>query len=218
MDRAVRAVRPGQSEYEIAGLLAYETERRGVQCIVNLVATDERISSFRHPLPTGKKMERYAMLVQCGRRRGMVGSCTRLVHFGRVPDDLRRKSEAVAKIDAVFISATRPGRTLGEVFERARATYAETGYANEWRLHHQGGPVGYEAREAIAVPGLTDVVQVGQPYAWNPSITGTKCEDTILVGASGNEVLTEIPGWPTIAVTLPGEAGPILGPATLEIA
>jgi Xaa-Pro aminopeptidase len=217
MNDAIRAVRPGQTEYEIAALLAYEAQRRGLQGIVNLVATDERIFSFRHPLPTDKKLERYAMLVLCGRRWGLVGSCTRLVYFGRLPDDLRRKTEAVARIDAVFFATTRPGRTLGDVFERARAAYAETGFANEWRLHHQGGAIGYEARESIGVPGMADVVQVGQTYAWNPSITGAKSEDTILVGKDGNEVLTVIPGWPVIPVELPGEKAPILRPATLEV-
>jgi Xaa-Pro aminopeptidase len=217
MDRAIRAVRPGQTEHEIAALLACETERRGIQCIVNLIATDERIFTFRHPLPTGKKLERYAMLVQCGRQRGLVCSCTRLVHFGRLPDDIRRKSEAVAHIDAVFVASTRPGRALGDVFDLARSAYAETGYPNEWRLHHQGGPAGYEAREGIGVPGLADTVVVGQTYAWNPSITGAKCEDTILVGEDDNQVLTDIPGWPTIAVSLPGEPRPILRPAILEV-
>jgi len=218
MDQAIRAARPGQTEYEIAALLAYETERRGVQCIVNLIATDERIFSFRHPLPTPRRLERYAMLVACGRQRGLVCSCTRLVYFGRLPEELRRKMEAVARIDATFIAATRPGRTIGEVFERGCAAYVETGFPNEWRLHHQGGPAGYEGREAIGVPGLADAVEVGQVYAWNPSITGTKSEDTILVGQDRNEVLTEIPGWPLISVTLPGEEEPILRPAILEMA
>jgi Xaa-Pro aminopeptidase len=217
MDAAIRSVRPGQTEHEIAARLAFETERRGIQCIVNLIATDERIFAFRHPLPTDKRLESYAMLVACGRQRGLVCSCTRLVHFGRLPDDVRRKAEAVAHIDAVFLSETRPGRRLGDVFERARAAYAETGFPNEWRLHHQGGPAGYEAREGIAVPGLQDGVVEGQTYAWNPSITGAKSEDTILVGAAGNEILTEIPGWPTIAVTLPGQSQPIQRPAILEL-
>ena len=49
MDSAVRAVWPGQTEYQIAGLLAGEAESRGVQAIVNLIATDERIFDFRPP-------------------------------------------------------------------------------------------------------------------------------------------------------------------------
>ncbi len=217
MDSAIRAVRPGQTEYQIAGLLAYEAESRGTRAIVNLIATDKRIFSFRHPLPTDKELDRYAMLVLCGRRWGLVCSITRLVHFGPLPDELRCKMEAVARVDATFIAATRPGRTLSEVFERATAAYAATGFADEWRLHHQGGPAGYEAREYVATPGLTDLVSVGQVYAWNPSIAGTKSEDTILVAEDGNENLTSIPGWPTLSVVVEGQSEPILRPAILEV-
>jgi antitoxin VapB len=193
-------VRPGQTEFEIAGLLAGETERRGVQAIGILIATDERIFNYRHPLPTAKKLERYAMLVLCGRKQGLVCSITRLVHFGRLPEEIMQKAQAVAQIDAAMLAATRPGRSLGEIFQIAMNGYARAGYPDEWRLHHQGGPAGYEPREYVARPGATEKVSVGQVYAWNPSIRGAKSEDTILVGESGNEILTAIPGWPIVKV------------------
>jgi Xaa-Pro aminopeptidase len=136
MDGAARAVHLGQTEYQIAMLLAHQTESHGVQAIVNLIATDERIFASRHPLPTKKKLERYAMLVLCGRCWGLVCSITRLVHFGRLPDNLCRKAEAVARVDATLITTTRPGRTLGEIFRRGMAAYTETGFPDEWHLHH----------------------------------------------------------------------------------
>jgi antitoxin VapB len=215
MDSAARAVRPGQTEYQIAGFLAHEAECRGVRAVVNLIATDERIFAFRHPLPTGKELQRYAMLVLCGRRWGLVCSVTRFVHFGRLPDDLRRKAEAVARVDATLIATTRPGRSLSQIFQRATETYAETGFPDEWHLHHQGGPAGYEPREYLATLHSTDVVSVGQVYAWNPSIAGTKSEDTILVGEADNEVLTAIENWPTLPVTVDGQE--IARPAILEM-
>ncbi len=216
MNAAIRAVRPGTTEYEIAALLDRETFARDVQPIVNLIATDDRIYNFRHPLPTAKQLDKYAMLVLCGRKYGLVTSITRLVYFGRLPDDVRRKMVAVASIDAAFIAATRPGRTLSEVFKRATDTYAMTGFANEWYLHHQGGPAGYEPREWVATPNSPETVEVGQAYAWNPSITGTKSEDTILIGPSGNEVLTGIPDWPMLLVEAEGQNIP--RPAILEVA
>jgi antitoxin VapB len=205
MERAIRAVEPGMSEHEIAALLAYETEKRGAQAIVNLIATDERIFRYRHPLPSDKKLDRYAMLVMCGRKWGLVCSVTRLVHFGPLPDELRRKQEALAMVDATYMAGTRPNTKLGDVLAQAQATYALNGFGDEWRLHHQGGPAGYEAREYLGVPGSADVVREGQVYAWNPSITGTKMEDSVLVAADDNIVLTEIPGWPTIPVAIGGQ-------------
>lgn len=200
MDAAIRRVKPGMSEREIAAGLAWEAESRGAQPIVNLIATDERIFNFRHPLPADKKLDKYAMVVMCGRRKGLVCSVTRLVHFGPLPDEIRRKANAVAAIDATFINSTRPGRTLGEVFDKAVQAYADAGYGDEWKLHHQGGPAGYEAREVIATPGEKATVAAGQVYAWNPSITGAKSEDSFLVGEAGNEVLTTIAGWPMLRV------------------
>lgn len=205
MDAAILSVRPGQNEYEIAGFLAKETEQRGVQATVNLIATDERIFNFRHPLPTAEKLKRYAMLVLCGRRHGLVCSITRLVHFGQLPEEVRHKAEAVARVDAEMIAATRPGQSLKDIFRRTVEVYADSGYPEEWRLHHQGGPAGYEPREYLATPESTETVAVGQAYAWNPSITGTKSEDTILVGKNSNEILTAIPGWPVIKVDVNGQ-------------
>jgi Xaa-Pro aminopeptidase len=205
MEAAAQAVHPGQTEYEIAGILAGEAERRGMQCIVNLIAVDERIYNFRHPLPTDKKLKRYVMLVLCGRRWGLVCSLTRLIHFGKLPDELRHKADAVARVDATMIAATRPGQTLGQVFGRAQEAYAAAGYADEWKLHHQGGPAGYEPREFIATPRSNEIVRAGQVYAWNPSITGCKSEDSVLIDDEGFEVLTSIPGWPTLKIEVPDQ-------------
>jgi Xaa-Pro aminopeptidase len=215
MNTAIRSVHPGQTEYELAAVLADEVQRREVQPIVVLIATDERIFNFRHPLPTSKKLERYAMLIVCGRWKGLVSSITRFVYFGRLTDEIRRKAEATARVDAAFIQGTRPGLTLAEVLAKGRAAYAEVGYPDEWKLHHQGGPGGYEPREFIATPDSREMVALGQAYAWNPSITGTKSEDTILVQPDGNEVMTEIAGWPSIPVTVEGKT--VLRPGILEI-
>ncbi|MGD2157073.1 MAG: M24 family metallopeptidase [Anaerolineales bacterium] len=215
MNAAILQVKPGMSEFEIAALLGGETQRRGVQPIVNLIATDQRIYEFRHPLPTNKKLDEYAMLVLCGRQFGLVCSITRLIHFGAMPDELRHKAQAAAEIDAAMIAATRPGATLGEIFKQIQVKYAQAGFENEWQLHHQGGPAGYLPRETIASPGADLLVEAGQVYAWNPTITGTKSEDTILVAADGNKILTQIPDWPLIEVEVDGEIIP--RPATLEI-
>lgn len=215
MDKAIRAVHPGMTEHQIAGLLAGEVQSLGIQPTVVLIATDERIFQFRHPLPTDRRMERYAMLVLCGREWGLICSITRLVYFGQLPDDLRRKAEAVAYVDARLIASTHSGRRLRDIFQEAVNAYREQGFPAEWKLHHQGGPAGYEPREFFATPNADDEVSVGQVYAWNPSITGVKSEDTILVGEKENEILTEIPGWPTVKINIDNQV--MERPAILEV-
>lgn len=217
MDGAARAVKPGMSEYQIASLLGCEAQQRGVQPIVNLIATDERVFRYRHPLPTEKKLERYALLVLSGRKWGLVCSISRLVHFGPVPIDLRSRIEATIQVNAAFIANTQPGRSLGEIFEEGQTAYSKVGFPDEWQHHHQGGVVGYEPREYLGTPGSVDKVSIGQALAWNPSIAGAKVEDTILVGVQDNEIVTMIPGWPVVTVQVPGRNAEIVCPQVLEI-
>ena len=199
VEAAAMAVHPGMSEQEISGLLDHHVRAAGLVTVVNLVATDERIFRYRHPIPTAKKLERYVMLVSCCGFGGLISNLTRFVHFGQPPADLGRRQQAVADVDAAANLATRPGREFGEIFADIQAAYASAGFADEWKLHHQGGSSGYAAREVVARPGDETRVLSNQAFAWNPSITGTKSEDTMLVTSAGVEMLTApTDAWPII--------------------
>lgn len=209
------SIRPGQTEWQVAGRLANECESRGIQAIDNMVGSDERLFAYRHIIPKNKVIERYAMVVLCGRKLGLVAALTRLVHFGRLPAELRRKADAVAQVDAAYIDNTRAGKTMGEILSAGIEVYAQAGFPGEWHYHFQGGSCGYEPREVTAMPGSTDTVELGQAYAWNPSVQGTKSEDTVIVTEAENEIITGIPGWPSVAVDYQGKT--YLCPATKEI-
>lgn len=215
LQKVAKAITPGLTEHQIAGRLSGELTAEGIVPTVVLIATDERIFRYRHPLPTGKRLDRYAMLVAGARRWGLHASSTRLVHFGTMPADLRKKAEATARIDATFITATRPGVRVADVFKRGQDAYAAAGYADEWQLHHQGGACGYEGRDYFGTPDSPHVVASSQAFAWNPSIAGTKSEDTILVTDQENEILTYADGWPTWTYLVNNQA--CLRPVVLEI-
>jgi antitoxin VapB len=215
MDEAIHAVQPGHTEYDAAARLAAEVYERGGVPVVVLVASDERIFNYRHPLPTDKEIERYAMLVACFRKDGLVISLTRLVHFGAVPPDLQRKAEACARVDARLILGTQAGRTMSDMFNLAREAYADEGYPEAIDEHHQGGSAGYAAREVVARPDDQTPLAVNQAFAWNPSIRGIKSEDTILLTAEGVEVLTALDGFPLIPISVDGQR--MDRPAILEV-
>lgn len=142
-------------------------------------------------------------------------SLTWLAHFGALPGELRRKMEAIAQIDATFITATRPGATCGEVFRQATDVCGD-GFPHRMAVASSGRqPLVYEPREWVATPTSTEAVKVLQVYAWNPSITGAKSEDTILIGASGNQILTHIPDWPLLPIEVGGQT--VNRPAILEV-
>lgn len=204
VEAAARAVKPGMSELEIAGTIAAESYARGGTPIVVLVAVDERITRYRHPLPTSRRLEKHALLVLCARRHGLVASVTRSIYGGRIPDDLRRRHEACTYVDAAMLEATRDGVLAGDVFARCQEAYAAVGFQDEWLLHHQGGAAGYQSREWLAGPGGMEEIHEGMAFAWNPSITGTKSEDTVILGPEGVEIATATGAWPTTAVTASG--------------
>lgn len=197
---AATAADPTMPERRLAARLAGELAARGIDPLVTLVAGRSRLA-HRHPLPTGAALGDRAMLVVCGRRHGLVADATRWVRFGRVDAGEADAMRRIVEVEADVLAATRPGATLGDVFDAGAAAYARHGFdAGEWRRHHQGGAAGYAGRDPRAVPGIADLVREGQAFAWNPSAPGAKVEDTVLVAADGIEVLTTDPRWPTAPV------------------
>ncbi len=159
---------------------------------MTLVAADDRIARYRHPIPHGDTIQRRVMLVACAERGGLYVSLTRIVDFEEEPEpELARRQEASEEVlRRMREEATRPGRTLADAFEDCKSFYAEAGFPDEWRLHHQGGMAGYAAREVIATPETRQEIQIGQAFAWNPSVTGAKAEETFILTGDGPEVIT----------------------------
>ena len=194
MHIALHRLHPELAELDAAAELALEARRRGFTTPVVLVAGDARQRVHRHPLPTEAHLGRHALLAITAEREGLHVSMTRLVSFGRPPEELERLVRATAAVDAAYLAASRPGATLGEIFGAGAEAYAAQGVPEEWRRHHQGGLTGYRGREVFAVPGEATRIPASAALAWNPSITGgAKSEDTILVSAVGVEVVTRTP-------------------------
>jgi Xaa-Pro dipeptidase len=204
MQKTCFSVKQEMSELQISGILAANCIEAGIEPIVNLVAADERIFLHRHPLPTVKTLKNYAMLVLCGRRFGQVISITRFISFGEPSAEIIKKRDAVQNLDALLFIETRPNAVIGDIFAKLVKGYEHEGYADEWKLHHQGGLTGYDSREVKANFETGLIVKAGQVYAWNPSITGYKSEDTFLVGETENLILTETDKFPHRKFTFNG--------------
>jgi Xaa-Pro aminopeptidase len=206
LTQACLALEPGWSEFQAAAQAAGGLVERGIDPVVLLVAGESRVPHHRHPLPTGEPVGGLAMLVACARRGGLIASLTRFVSFGALDAGLADAYERLLGVDAAFNLATQPGARVGDVFARGVAAYEQQGFgAGEWKLHHQGGPTGYEPRDYLADAGSDAVVEERQAFAWNPSVPSLKSEDTIL---AGGEILTVDPAWP--AVSVDGLARPLV--------
>ncbi|MGD9155869.1 MAG: M24 family metallopeptidase [Bacillota bacterium] len=198
LEQVVFTIKKGDSEREIAGKVISKLYSLDIFPVVLLVAVDERALKYRHPLPTDKRLERHAVLSVCGRRNGLIVSATRVIHFGKPSEELAKRHNAVVKIDDQLIRSTRPGNKLGDILQKGLEIYKNEGYFSEWQLHFQGGVTGYNTRECKATVHSEEIIQENQVFAWNPSISGTKSEDTFLVLTNQNECITETGDFPYI--------------------
>lgn len=205
VESVCRAVNLRESELDVAGRVAALCFERNIVPAVNLVAADERIAAYRHPLPTANRVDSTLLVVLSAQRGGLNASVTRTVCFRDPAPELLSRHAACARVDARMISASRPGANLGEVVSGAVAQYAAEGFPNEWQLHHQGGLTGYSGREIFATPETDYTLRANQALAWNPSITGAKSEDTILVTDGGPQILTYTGHWPNLDVEVEGD-------------
>jgi Xaa-Pro dipeptidase len=194
-----RTLMPGDDERDIARAIMDGALGMRARPIVTLVGSDDRLRRYRHPVPTATSWKAVVMVALCAERDGLVVSLSRIVAAGG-PQDLEARTRATASVFGRLLDATRPGATASALYSVAADGYAQAGFPGEEQKHHQGGAIGYRAREWVAHPQSQEVVQARQAFAWNPTITGTKIEDTALVIDDRLEMLTSTPGWPAIAL------------------
>lgn len=200
VEAVARKIVPGMTEHEIEAEMAKALTSEKILPTVLLVAGDDRNFSYRHPVPTENKFNYFAKMVCCARKWGLVAALTRSVYAGKIPDELLEKHEKACYVDSVLISQTVPGTRINKIFEQGINAYEQVGFPGEWENHHQGGGIGYDSREFVATPFIQDVVVDSQAFAWNPSIHGNKSEDTMVVNADGQEIITMTKDWPMIDV------------------
>lgn len=189
VDAACAALTPAMTETEAAGAVAAACRGTGLFPSALMVGGTQRIPRHRHPIPAGAPLGARAMIVVCAERGGLYANLTRFVHFEPPDEELAAKLEACQGILTRMREATRPDRTLGDVFDDCRTFYTEAGFPDGWRHHHQGGLTGYRSREVIAAPGSTQQITAGQAFAWNPSVPGAKAEETFVLTADGPELI-----------------------------
>ena len=199
LENACKAARQGMTEWEIAGLISAGLWARGIEPITLLVAADDRSLNYRHYVPTQKCAEEGFIASICARRGGLIVSATRLVGFNM---GFARDYRALLEVEKAAFEATIPGATLGTIMDHIKEAYDKNGFPEEWKNHHQGGMTGYLAREYRADSESGIVTRSGQAFAWNPSVRGAKCEDTVLVLPEGGvSILTPCSDeWPSVEI------------------
>lgn len=206
LETVAREIEPGTTERVAAARIRGTLGGSGYRTAVCLVGADDRIDRYRHPIPTDQPIRERAMLVAVAERRGLFTAATRLVSFGALSDDLAARQRAVCEVHAAAVAATQPGRPMKDALAEIVAEYERQGYPDEWRLHHQGGSTGYNPRDTVVNPQTAAPIAPNQAFAWNPTITGAKCEDTFIATEEGPLMLTAPgPNWPAIEIERAGQ-------------
>lgn len=204
VERVARHIDGSTTERKVATRLRNELEREGIAGSVVLVGGERRAQAYRHFTPKDESLDGYAILSVNVTRDGLFASCTRTVAFDP-PGWLVDRTEDAMRVETTALAATRrvgtAGGTADAVFDAIQDAYAAVGWDGEWQHHHQGGATGFAGREWIATPDSDADVALPMAYGWNPTIQGTKSEDTYLVTEDGIELLTSTGEWPTASVS-----------------
>jgi Xaa-Pro aminopeptidase len=214
LEKTLIETKKGEKESEVVGRLCNEIWKDRIDPITLMSAADDRIYNFRHPIPTERRIDKYLMVSVNARKWGLIVSLTRFIHFGKLSEELRQQYEANVFIDCIFMANTRPGTPARDVLQKGIDAYMIKGYPEEWKLHHQGGSIGYTGRDYRVNLKTPDLIQENQTFTWNPSIAGTKSEDTILATSKGLEIITKPVLYPVFKLEV--ENISFVRPAILE--
>ncbi|HOR81018.1 MAG TPA: aminopeptidase P family N-terminal domain-containing protein [Sphaerochaeta sp.] len=205
LEEAAVSVRPGDTEIEAIKRIANALYDQDMMSTSLMCAADDRLMKYRHAIATPTKIKERFQIGGNMRKWGLTVCLTRYVNFVPVTDELRKQYRLNQLIDTTMMVNTVVGRAYHEPLKAAQKLYDEHGYGDEFLKHHLGGPIGYANRDYRVDFNLPGTIQENQGFCWNPSITGTKSEDTILVRKDGFEFITRPIVFPKNEVVVDGK-------------
>jgi Xaa-Pro aminopeptidase len=215
IEKVLLDVKPEETEAEITGRLCAELWKDRIDPVGYMAAADDRARLYRHPIPTMNRVKKYMMLCINARYKGLVTTITRLAHFGDVPISLQQQYRENVEIECIMIANTRIGEEIRTPLMAAIEAYKKIGLSEEWKLHHQGGSMGYYGRDIRVTPINTELIRKNQAFCWNPTISGTKSEDGFIVTPDGPVMITNPVLFPNIRLEM--EDYEFVRPAILSI-
>jgi Xaa-Pro aminopeptidase len=149
LERAIRLLKPGVRELEIAGEIEYQMRKRGASgpSFETIVAFGER-AALPHARPTAKRLRKNELVVlDLGAILGHYCSdITRTVFVGRASKRIRRWYAAVLEAQSAAIAAVKPGAVCGDVDAAARGVLASHRLDGHF-VHSTGHGLGLEVHE-----------------------------------------------------------------------
>jgi Xaa-Pro aminopeptidase len=191
-------IRPGVTESEIAAELEYQMRRHGAEkpSFDTIVASGPR-SAMVHAQPGAEPVgTNQLLLIDMGAtRNGYVSDMTRTLFLGRPGRKISKMYDAVLMAQLAGIAAVREGVTADAVDRATRRVLRAEGFDKAF-VHSTGHGLGLEIHEPPRL-GKKDKTRLRagmaitiEPGVYVEGLGGIRIEDTVVVTASGCEVLT----------------------------
>jgi Xaa-Pro aminopeptidase len=200
LESALKMIRPGVRESEIAAEIEYQMRQRGASgpSFPTIVASGKR-AALPHARPTAKRLRKNELVVL---DLGVIlanycSDMTRTVYVGRATRRIREWYEAVRAAEEAGVAATQAGVACGEVDRVARQVLKRSGL-EQYFVHSTGHGVGLEIHEEPRVArGQPVRLEAGnvitiEPGVYVEGVGGIRIEDEVAVHAGSNEVLTRV--------------------------
>ncbi|HEY3323441.1 MAG TPA: Xaa-Pro peptidase family protein [Planctomycetota bacterium] len=192
---AVKVIRPGASEEDVAQALEITYRRQGARALAfNTIAGAGLNSTVLHYMDNTSALQKSDMLVvDSGAEYGhYAADVTRTFPVGgRFTPEQREVYEVVLQAQAAAIKAARVGVKMTVVDEAARKVIDKAGYADAF-CHGIGHQLGIQVHDATPDgPLKAGMVVTIEPGVYLPDRKiGVRIEDDVLITRRGAEVLT----------------------------
>jgi Xaa-Pro aminopeptidase len=199
VDTALRVIRPGVTEIEVAAEMEYDARQKGAEAMSfdTIVASGAR-SALPHGRASAATIGNGFVVLDFGViLAGYCSDKTRTVYVGKPTARDRQVYEAVREAQQAAIDTVRAGITAGEVDSAARSVLKRAKLDKHF-THSTGHGVGLEIHEPPRIgSNQKELLRAGMVITIEPGVYvagegGVRIEDMVIVTDLGCEVL-----WPT---------------------
>jgi Xaa-Pro aminopeptidase len=200
MDAALRRLKAGMKEAELAAEIDYQMRKLGAEkpSFDTIVASGVR-SALPHAHPTREAIGQGVLLIDMGAfQRGYASDMTRTFFLGEPSRQMANIYKAVLEAQLAAIDAVRPGVKASAVDRAAREVLKAHGLDKAF-MHSTGHGLGLEIHEPPRLGKKegtkleTGMAITIEPGAYVEGLGGVRIEDTLVVTASGSRILTATP-------------------------
>jgi len=206
MAAAVKALRSGVSEIEVAAEAEYALKKAGAERVAfPIFVNSGPRSAWLHGLATYRKMQQgEPVLIDIGPvYHGYCADICRTVVVGGSPTPERRQVyDAYRHAQRSVLEMLRPGKRGMDIDQLASQVVTEHGYGEYYvRGFAHGVGLGFEEtpfptifpEDTVQELPANTVLAVGHPTLAVPGVGGFRVEDTVVLTSEGVEVLTKFP-------------------------